>query len=86
MHYTDLSLQRCLVPKMDSRGCVGIRMVSVLTIPQDRLSVKAACSYSSISLMEMFSNVIHNIVVAQSDPCLDRASSKCVNQHMQEVT
>lgn len=36
--------------------------------------------------MEMFSNVIHNIVVAQSDPCWDRPSYKYVNQHMQEIT
>ncbi len=55
-------------------------------IPQERLSVKAACSCSSISLMKMFSNVIHNIVVAQSDPCWDRPSYKYVNQHMQEIT
>ncbi len=50
-------------------------------IPQERLSVKAACSCSSISLMEMFSNIIQNIVVAQSDPCMDRPSYNCESAH-----
>ncbi len=36
--------------------------------------------------MEMFSNVIQNIVVAQSDPCMDRPSYNYVNQQMQEIT